>query len=524
MKKQLSPAPLDKVKALIRAGRHAEAERALLALKAQRPRDVAVLVCLAQVQSRYLKAHQAAVGTVEALLKLAPGVAAVQQEAAEAFAHVRRFDRAVDHAERALALAPRDADVLHVAGVVYQEAGRPEDAVRCLTSALAIRPDHLPSQLVMARNLRAMGEMDAARALCLKILARHPDNDIALSLYARTGRFTAEDPVYLRMRDVMLPALRARGGAAAAPVLRLMAKAETDLGHDDLAFALVGEAKRAEGLTHDPGVNGRFVAALTGGLSKADYFGAPGDPSQVPVLIVGMPRSGSTLVEQMLAGHSEVAALGEAQFLRDVAVSAGFRDHDGAALVRIIKGMTADRAAALAGAYLARLPAGKARVVDKNLHNFELLGLFGRLFPKGRILHVVRDPLDTCVSCHLEPLGAWHSYAQDLGGLGRYYGQYRQVMDHWRKVLPNPMLEVRYEDVVADFEREARQVTAFLGLTWEAGVLDFRSVGRRAETLSVWQVRQPVYGSSVGRWRRVAGLLGPLKAELARFYPDGFGD
>ena len=130
--------------------------------------------------------------------------------------------------------------------------------------------------------------------------------------------------------------------------------------------------------------------------------------------------------------------------------------------------------------------------------------------------------MDNCVSCYLAPLNSFHSYTQDLTSLGQYYCEYRSLMAHWKNVVPNPIMEVHYEDIVADTEGKAREVIDFLGLDWDPACLDYQQNENRAQTISTWQVRQPIYKSSVKRWARYEKHLDPLKAELKQFYPDGF--
>ena len=144
------------------------------------------------------------------------------------------------------------------------------------------------------------------------------------------------------------------------------------------------------------------------------------------------------------------------------------------------------------------------------------------MFPKARIIHALRDPMDNCVSCYMQRLRPYHSYTQDLTSLGQYYGEHRALMDHWKMVLPNPFMDVYYEDMVADTEGTARRIIDFLGLAWDPACLEFQTNEKRVTTSSFWQVRQPIYQSSVKRWQRYEAHLDPLKASLAPFYPNGF--
>jgi hypothetical protein len=242
-----------------------------------------------------------------------------------------------------------------------------------------------------------------------------------------------------------------------------------------------------------------------------------GDPSQKPVFIVGMPRSGTTLAEQIIASHGHVAAAGEIGIPRGIAMSLGYGAPDEKGFARRVRALTQHEARTLAReglAILNRFSTSATRITDKLPHNFQFLGLAALLFPKAKIIHCRRNPLDTCVSCFLTPLREEHSYAQDLTTLGAYYREYAALMDHWRHVLPMPILEVEYEALVTDLEAQSRRLIDFIGLEWDRACLDFQTSGRAVHTLSRSQVRRPVYTTSIGRWRRYEKHLGPLLAAL----------
>ena len=305
----------------------------------------------------------------------------------------------------------------------------------------------------------------------------------------------------------------------------MLGKAENDIENYTQSFEYYRQAKTLETTRHDRKTNRGFVSGLISGTSRADFFGIDGHSSENPVLVVGMPRTGSTLLEQILSSHPEIGGIGEHSEIRNLAKSIGFRPGDGAGLSRIIRHLSSPKANELAELYLKRSEAiapGKKRVVCKNLHNFELLGLFAKMFPKGRIIIALRDPMDNCVSCYLQPLTQFHSYTQDLTSLGEYYTDFRRLVAHWQKVIPNPTMEVSYEDVVADTEGMARKIIDFIGLDWDPACLKFQSNKAPVHTISVAQVRQPIYKTAVNRWKRYEEFLGPLKAELEHLYPDGF--
>ena len=227
-----------------------------------------------------------------------------------------------------------------------------------------------------------------------------------------------------------------------------------------------------------------------------------------------MPRSGTTLIEQILDSHPEVYGAGEINDLQAAAFERGGATAATLSAPESAWRMRPEDFLGLGEAYLARLQSrsGSAtRIVNKTNENFRHAGLIALALPQARIIHVRREPLDTCVSCFstlfLEDL----PYTYDLAELGRYYRAYEALMAHWRRVLPpGMMLEVRYEDVVADLEGEGRRILAHCGLDWDPRCLDFHKNDRSVRTASATQVRQPINARSVGRWRAYEPFLGPL--------------
>jgi Sulfotransferase family len=245
-----------------------------------------------------------------------------------------------------------------------------------------------------------------------------------------------------------------------------------------------------------------------------------GEAGPAPVFIVGMPRSGSTLIEQILAAHPLVFAAGEVEAFRDaergVARGARFPDN--------VPGITEADLARIARSYLDRLTvlsrrgladAGTpqrriSRIIDKMPANFRYAGLIRMALPQARIIHTVRDPIDTCLSCFAIRFER-QPFSFELGELGRYYRAYAALMEHCRQVLPpDAILDVRYEALVSDFENEARRIVAWCGLEWDDACLRFQDAARPVRTASASQVRRPLYRTSVGRWRPDAATLAPL--------------
>jgi hypothetical protein len=248
-----------------------------------------------------------------------------------------------------------------------------------------------------------------------------------------------------------------------------------------------------------------------------------GHASALPVFIVGMPRSGTTLIEQILASHPQVFGAGELPDLGDAAARLSEPGDANGAFPEIVASLP-DEVLRQVGARYADAAGARApmaeRVTDKMPLNFYFVGLIHLALPNARIIHASRDPLDTCLSCFATLFTGDHRVAYELSELGRYYKAYEGLMEHWRRVLPDGvMLEVRYEDVVADVGREARRIVAHCGLSWDDTCLRFHGSPRPVRTASAAQVRRPIYDSSVGRWRAYDKLLLPLIEALGTGAP-----
>ena len=233
-----------------------------------------------------------------------------------------------------------------------------------------------------------------------------------------------------------------------------------------------------------------------------------------------MPRSGTTLTEQILASHPLVHGAGELLRMDEIRISLhGLTGENWPQCVNRLNRKTLDKLAQEHLDWLGRLASGKARVTDKMPHNFVLLGLIDLLFPEARVIHCQRDPMDNCLSMYFQGFNANHVYANNLEHLGAYYRQYERVMAHWRTVLRIPMMDMRYETMVAEPEQSARKLIEFCGLEWDDRCLRFYESGRAVSTPSYDQVRQPIYKKSVARWKRYEKYLEPLKRSLGYVEP-----
>jgi hypothetical protein len=243
-----------------------------------------------------------------------------------------------------------------------------------------------------------------------------------------------------------------------------------------------------------------------------------GDASQIPIFVLGMPRSGTTLIEQIIASHPMVHGGGELQALNEIVLGGREVTDNVIPFPESVPALDPSAVQQIGARYvdvLRRLAvkAGRnaERVTDKMPSNYYFVGLIHLALPNAKIVHAVRDPVDTCISCFSKLFSAEQNHTYDLGELGRYYRRYQRLMEHWRHVLPpGRMLEVRYEEVVADLEGQVRRIISHCGLPWDDRCLSFHKTERPVRTASATQVRQPIYKSAVGRWRVYEEQLGPL--------------
>jgi len=297
-----------------------------------------------------------------------------------------------------------------------------------------------------------------------------------------------------------------------------LGKALMDVGEHERAFhhLLEGNALKRRRICYNEQKTlsslDQIRSAFTPELMRS-YSGG-GVISELPIFILGMPRSGTTLIEQILASHPNVHGGGERSDFENAVKGICTSDGSEVAYPDCIRTLTKSKLQELGSRYLGSLRSiapDASRITDKLPDNFRFVGLIHLAFPNARIIHVRRDPIDTCLSCFSKLFSGELSYTYSLEELGRYYQAYRKLMSHWREVLPGgAMLDVDYEALVADIEGQARRLVAYCGLAWHDGCLDFHRTKRPIRTASAAQVRQPIYNSSVGRWRPYRHLLRPL--------------
>jgi tetratricopeptide (TPR) repeat protein len=433
----------------------------------------------------------------------------------------RQYDKARAACERALALEPSQPEALNVLGIIAFEQGRAEEAVLYHRRALELVPGLAHGHCNLANAFKELGRLDDARDAYKAALRGDPQMASAYFGLADVHRFTPGDPVLVAM-ERLAERIESLDSQDQIELRFALGKAYADLGRFEQSFqhSLDGNSMKRCLIDYDESrmfdLFDRIRDVFTSEVLRRK--GGAGDPSRAPVLIVGMPRSGTTLIEQILASHPKAFGAGELRDLGEViaahcdlaAVPAAYPER-----LRDMPGEVLGRIGAGYAARLRRRAPTAERIIDKLPVNFLHLGLLHLALPNARIIHARRDPIDTCVSCFTRLFGGEQQFSYDLGELGRYYCRYESLMAHWRATLPpGAMLEVDYEQVVDDLETQARHIVDYCGLEWDEACLRFYETKRQVHTSSAAQVRQPIYRSAVGRWRPYRRWLGPLLKEL----------
>ena len=424
-------------------------------------------------------------------------------------------------AKTALELEPDNPEVLCVYGQACHDVDRHHEAIEYFEKALEKRPEYGEARNMLAVALKAVGNFERAEAELNTLIERQPGMVGAYSSMADMIKFTADHPHFLAMRKLIDDA----GDAKDERFMFLhyaLGKAYDDIGDQENAFkhfSIGAEIKRAR-LDYDESKSEEFFEGIMK-IFDADFFKdgtVKGHPSNLPIFIVGMPRSGSTLVEQILSSHPEVYGAGEIKVLSRAIHEARRVFPDLPNFPELGTQMDSAHYELVANHYLnAIVPLSEeaSHITDKLLTNYYFLGTIYKSFPNAKVIHVMRNPVDTCLSCYSKLFKDDMSYTYDLRELGRYYKRYQALMAHWREVLPEGfMLEINYEEVVASLEDKAKEIVAFCGLEWNDQCLKFHESDRPVKTASVTQVRKPLYSSSVERWRRYEKQLEPLVEEL----------
>jgi tetratricopeptide (TPR) repeat protein len=456
--------------------------------------------------------------------ELAPEDDALWQQLAYGHGQAEDWPAAIELCERRALKKPADADAHNELGWAYISDGRHAEAEGAYRRALELQPDHLDSWINLGSLHEELGAMAEAEACYHEAETRHPQSPLPLARRAvlLRGRLPEADRDRLRfaMYGPTAPMMRMNLLFALAHVADARGDYAEAAACLEPANALARELRRSRNQPYDPDEHTRYVDRLIAAFTPEvmQRLHSLGDDSARPVFVFGLPRSGTTLTEQVLASHSQVFGAGElslAHQAMDALPAAAERPEDMTACLEVLDGAGLRQ---LARGYLDGVQKildqepGRpehVRVVDKMPDNYLYLGLIAALFPRATLIYVRRDVRDVAVSCWMTHFRSIR-WADDLDSLARRIADHRQLMAHWQAVLPRPVHEVCYEELVDDFEAEARRLVAACGLDWDPACLEFHQTSRPVRTASVTQVRQPLYRNSVARWKAYEPYLSDL--------------
>jgi tetratricopeptide (TPR) repeat protein len=448
---------------------------------------------------------------------------------AHALKNLGRHAEAAAACEQALRYRPDNPVAANTLGMILQEQGELERAMGYYRQALHFKPGYADASNNLATALKEQGLLAEAVAQYRATLNFRPDHALA---YYNLSQFAAEGWYHFGPEE--LERIQALTASARVPVVERSVLGFTLAGEldrqgaydeafryyrqaNDLRRGALQEANLAfDGQRHQALVEKLMATYDRAHFQRVQHWGTATD---VPVFVLGMPRSGTTLVEQILCSHPEVFGAGElgefARLMIGRAQKAG-RPAGEAPLVPLSGEAAARDLAADFLRTLGRLGGGARRVTLKTLENYLYLGVIATVFPKARVIHCRRQPLDVCLSCYFQNFQHM-DFAWSLEDIGSYYQQHERLMAHWRQVLPLPILDIDYEDLIAQQETVTRSLLTFCGLDWDARCLAFFNNGRPVQTASTLQVRRPLSAKSIGRWQKYRSHLGPLFRALG--YP-----
>jgi tetratricopeptide (TPR) repeat protein len=487
--------------------------------------------------------HAEAAALYEEAFELDSSLAEALSNLGSALSHLGRYEEAEHCFREAMAIKPNLSDPHANLGVLLRQQSHLSDSEASLRRALKLKPTDLDARMNLGLTLVFLGRLRDARACFAKVLKTTPRNAFALfgmgQIAMAEGQFEEAETTFRRILELNPKMTNAW---AALPLTRKMTKADGEwlrgaeevatskihpLEEANLRFAMGkycddvndfadafknfergNELLKTAAEDYDRKERSHLIDQLIRVYSPEaiSKIGSAGSSSAKPVFVVGMPRSGTSLAEQIIASHPAARGAGELTFwaspaLREAGITHGVL-------------METERPK-VAEAYLRILEttsANASRVVDKAPVNSDFLGLIYTVFPNARVIYMQRDPIDTCLSCYFQQFLTGINFTFDLSDLVHYYREHQRIMAHWRAVLPPGfILDVPYEELVADQETWSRKMLNFIGLEWDAQVLEFHTNKRQVTTASAWQVRQQIYKSSVARWHNYEKFIGPLK-------------
>jgi len=466
--------------------------------------------------------QQIALNALEKCVSLNPGDVTANTMLGDYLKRYKDHDRAAHHYQQALKHQPEDIELqLKYAACLLKDKQNPHRTEEnfqitrnIYTAILEKHPDNIKARIALATVLEKSGQREDACEIIRQLLETHgPETDI-LAAYARHCK-------HLGSCDQTIDMIRQRLDSDACDqnqkmtLLFTLGKLYDSGGQYSDAFKAYEAANQLQSrgatVSNADKLQDQLVTAFS--LENVQHMKRARNNSTLPVFILGMPRSGTTLVEQILSRHSEVYAAGE---IRDIGRIVDSLSDNSTPYPQNISLLTQEKIDQLAQQYLDRISSfapDAGIVTNKTPTNFLHIGLINMLFPKARVINCVRDPVDTCLSCYFQTFRL-DSYNKDLQSIARFYNNYQRLMRHWKHVIDIPMLDIHYEDLVTEPQQHVHDLLTFCGLEWDDRCLEFHRGSRVVKTASVDQVSQPMYKTSLQRWRNYMDFIGPLVSTL----------
>lgn len=500
-------------------GQLAVAERVLRAQLKQKPTDVAAIRMLAEVAAR-LGRFEDAETLLRRCLELAPGFLPARHNYALVLHRQSKAEEALAQIDLLVAAEPDNTSFRFLRATALTRIGEYQRAIEIYRAVLAERPGDVRGWLSLGHACKTAGQSDDSIAAYVRCIELAPAFGEAYWSLANMKTYRFADEAIANMEAQLQ-----RDDISDDDRLHLhyaLGKAAEDEKKYSEAFAHYskGAGLRRRAVPYSADETTRFTDRLIAFFTPELFEARRGQGAEAndPIFVVGLPRSGSTLIEQILSSHSAVEGTMELPDVLMLAKRLGGGRSRGGEYPEAIRDLPAAAIRALGEEYLARTriqrKAGRPRFIDKMPNNFQHIGLIALMLPNARIIDARRHPMAACFSAYKQHFARGQSFSYDLGDLGRYYRDYVRLMAHFDEVLPGRIYRVQYEQVIADPEREIRSLLAFCGLPFEAACLEFHANPRAVRTASSEQVRQPLYRDAVEHWRNFEPWLGPLKEAL----------
>ncbi len=437
---------------------------------------------------------------------------ALYMKLANVLERLNRIDEALESIEKATELSPETPEILHRKATIQYMAGKTEEALETLEALFEINAEYAPAIATKSEIMQSYGKQEESLALARKAIDIAPNIPHFYHTLSKLKKFAEDDPDLIRMKS-MSESLQKHGEAQAIGLNYALFKAYEDMQDYDQAFHYLkkGADLKFKSLPYRPEIQRLNYQKIKDNWNpqRLKEHENDGYKDETPIFIVGMPRSGTTLTEQIISSHPEVFGAGELFQLSMAEKNAGIISSDtiktiGQEYIEMARSISDDAKAA-------------KFITDKMPSNYTKIGLIVSALPNAKIIHTRRNPIDTCLSCYKQLFARGHDWSYNLEAMAEHYAHYMDTMAHWREHLSGRFLEINYEDTVGDFENQARKLIDFVGLEWNDACLSPHKQKRAILTASKGQVSKPIYKTSVQGWKRYEEQLQPLVKPLQKF-------